>query len=777
MNRLIARAVNRRSLLTAFLLNLAVAALAFLVPIAMGGGLFVLAGDFNSQQIPFTMHGIDMIRSGQIGFDYALDLGSDFMGSMAFYILGTPFFWLASLFPPEAFMYLVGWFYVLKYALAGMTGYAWISRYVSPRNAAAASMLYAFSGFMNENLLFYHFHDVVLLFPLLLITMDDLVEKKRRGPFILAVAVNALVNYYFLIGNVVFLILYYFIKYYIPDRKRYGKMFFSVLFEGVLGCALTCILLLPAFLFVIQNPRVKMDYNGANSLVFSGQRYLFILKSLLYIGEVMSDHTAVYDRNFSSCAAYLPLLGITLVLAYCLRYRKSWIKRMLCTCLVFACIPILNALLSAFAGLYCRWFYIPILFMALSSGVMLDDLFAGDPEAGRRTDEALIITACLAAFFVLFIAFVPWSESTPTLMYRSVLFWVYAGVCFLGIITTWLLLRWRKRPPFEIFFAVLCLFSLLTTTGLVVSYQMEHQHPAGDHYEEIRLSENLELPDGYRLNTDNNMLSLAHGFPATGNFCSTVSGSIFRFYEALGLRRDVKSPDAPTGLAELVSARYGVEETRLSNIDENEADPEGVIRVLTGKYWQMKETEDPNIPRIGFTYDSYMTMSEFLKTDEDLRTAYMLRALVIPDEEETAVRRRLSHYQPAENDRPAKEEITGLAYEHLSEQSEIFEKDAGGFRSVIRTDREKYAFFSIPNDSGWTASVNGQETGIIDICGFMAVPVEEGENEIVFTYVTPGLAEGKMITLAAALISVLYVLASCIYSFGKKHSRKNRKMK
>ena len=779
MSRAIVRAVSRKSLRTAFALNFLIAFIAFLVPIARGGGLMCLAGDFNSQQIPFVMHGIDMIKSGQTGFDYSIDLGSGFIGAMAFYILGTPFFWIASLFPSEAFMYLIGWFYVLKYAIAGTTSYAYFTRYSSARAALAGSMFYAFSGFMNENLLFYHFHDVVMLFPLLLITLDDLVEKKRRGPFILAVALNAAVNYYFLIGEVVFLALYYFIKYFIPDRKKYGKMFFSVLGEGILGCAAVCILLLPAFLFVIQNPRVKMDYTGSNSLVFSGQRYLFIIKGLLFIGEVMSDHTAVIDRNFSSCAAYLPLVGIVLAVAYCIRHKKTWLTRMLGVCLVFACIPILNAALSAFAGLYCRWYYIPVLFMALASCVMIDEVFTGDRASGAAVDKAAIFTLVLTISFICFLVFVKWSDSTPSLIYRPVLFAVYSAVSVAGTGAAWFLMRFKSKPQFLPFFLTVCLFAALTTAGVVISYQLEHGYPAGDHYEEIRLSENLSVPAGYRLDTNNNMLTIAHGYPGTGNFCSTVSGSIFRFYDALELERDVKSPDAPEGMAELVSARYSVEETRLAEreeeaVSETESD-DRLLRIMTGKYWEMKEYEDPDIPQIGFTYDSYMTLSELKDVAKDVKSVYMLRALVIPDEEEEAVSERLEHFIPSENEALTTDDITELSRAHLRGQSSSFVSDSDGFACTIEADKDTYVFFSIPNDSGWTAFVNGKETAILDICGLMAVQADRGTNRIEFRYETPGLAEGRIITLSAIVISLIYAAAGLVITLTASSKRRRKK--
>ena len=48
-----------------------------------------------------------------------------------------------------------------------------------------------------------------MFFPLLLIGMEELVQNNRRGFFAVAVALNAVVNYWFFIGSAVFCILYF----------------------------------------------------------------------------------------------------------------------------------------------------------------------------------------------------------------------------------------------------------------------------------------------------------------------------------------------------------------------------------------------------------------------------------------------------------------------------------------------------------------------------------------------------------------------------------------
>ena len=130
---------------------------------------------------------------------------------------------------------------------------------------------------------------------------------------------------------------------------------------------------------------------------------------------------------------------------------------------------------------------------------------------------------------------------------------------------------------------------------------------------------------------------------------------------------------------------------------------------------------------------------------------------MIPDDKEAEVSQYLNHYIKTEANSYGIGDIDSLSSAHLDEDSEYFEKDSYHFRSVINADTDKYAFFSIPNDSGWSATVNGKEAEIIDINGFMAVKVDAGVNDIVFNYETPGLKAGVMGSSAAVIIIMIYL--------------------
>ena len=91
-------------------------ATAFFIPFLITGhGYFIFFGDFNVQQIPFYRYCHDAVRNGQFGWSYVTDLGSNFIGSYAFYLLGSPFFWLTIPFPGSVVPYLMAPLLILKF--------------------------------------------------------------------------------------------------------------------------------------------------------------------------------------------------------------------------------------------------------------------------------------------------------------------------------------------------------------------------------------------------------------------------------------------------------------------------------------------------------------------------------------------------------------------------------------------------------------------------------------------------------------------------------------
>ena len=163
-----------------------------IIDAAAGGGYFHYAGDFNDQQINFYQYANAFVKQGGT-FSWATDLGSGFVNSYSFYLLGSPFFWLSLAVPARLMPWAMVPLLCLKMAVAGGGAYLWARRWVRAEGwSMLAGCLYAFSGFSIYNIFFNHFLDVVALFPYLLAALDDAAIDGKKGRFPFWVALNLL---------------------------------------------------------------------------------------------------------------------------------------------------------------------------------------------------------------------------------------------------------------------------------------------------------------------------------------------------------------------------------------------------------------------------------------------------------------------------------------------------------------------------------------------------------------------------------------------------------
>ena len=225
---------KREKYLSTFLLGLFVSAAFFVPYMIMSEGYFTFYGDFNVQQIPFYQKCHEAIRNGSILWDFGTDLGADFIGSYSFYLLGSPFFWITLLFPNSFVPHLMGPLLALKFACAALTAYLYIRRFTrTPEAARLGGLLYAFSGFSVYNIFFNHFHEALIFFPLLLLTLELLITENRRVVFALMVCICAVSNYFFFFGMVVFVLIYFFVRLCSGSIKVRFSRFLSVALEAV----------------------------------------------------------------------------------------------------------------------------------------------------------------------------------------------------------------------------------------------------------------------------------------------------------------------------------------------------------------------------------------------------------------------------------------------------------------------------------------------------------------------------------------------------------------
>lgn len=371
-------------------------------------GIWVYYGDFNVQQIPFYIHLHDAIRSGNLLYDWSTDLGGSIIGCYSFYILGSPFFWLTIPFPSAWVAYLIPWINCIKYAVMATLAFVYARKHTkSDEGALIAAMLYTFSGYSGAVLVFNHFHDAFAFFPLYLLTFENAMEKKKRLSFALMTLLMAVINYYFFVGQVVFFVIVFFVRYFdIKDIKeslvKMGRAFWC----GACGVLLSCLYVIPAIYYTTGNQRLSQVLSGESLLVYEEPTmWLAIIKSIVMLPDI-SGLNSMFNQGYSrvsAVAGYLPLVSISCVLAFFFMkkgQKKVYERDLLIVCLVFAAIPFLNSLFSALnSEYYARWFYMPVLIMALVSGKVLEDM---DKDTYPFFKKGVTITILISIVFWFF---------------------------------------------------------------------------------------------------------------------------------------------------------------------------------------------------------------------------------------------------------------------------------------------------------------------------------------------------------------------------------------
>lgn len=749
---------KKHPILTAFLVNLILAAVTFLPYIYLGDGVFTISNDFNAEQIPYNIYVNDAIKSGDIWWSWETDLGSDFLTSYSFYNLGSPFFWLTLLFPGWMFPYLVGWIYMLKYAVCGTIAYLFLQDRVRKYSSALiGSCLYAFSGFLACVTVFYHFHEAVAFFPLMIMGIDALIQHDRRGRFLLAVALNALVNYNFFIGEAIFVILYYLVRYGICERPQCGfwKGALRCLIEAILGVGIACILFLPSVLMILHNPRVS-DHVQFSKILFDPSEYLLMLRGWFFPAEAMSVMSVgPQAENWYSISLYMPLIGPSLAIAYVvetLRRRIAahkakqdrpldYLTLLLLVCLVLSLSYVLNSVFVMFnREPYHRWFYMFLLFLVLASARVLDDVSAYPCR--------LVCGICL----VIAIEFVVYSMGMDGAVRHIILFVAIAGLGIGGyVLTLWQLMRIRGGHGAVQLLGLVGIMAVLTTACTITIYRgNSHYRGAQAYYANViqsgdELSADV-LPYRYRYWDSYYNRSLAASLPSMNSFNSTVEPTITEFYQALvgGEGRHNWTPDVPEGTNQLLSIRYYVSNTASEDTLYDIAD--GDLHVS-----EVKET----LP-IGFMQHEYVLQSEFLQFPVEERAIAMVRYLVVPDDSESLVADTMTRVAVDASTVLTSEDLSQAVAARQEECSRAFSYDTRHMSLTIEADGDGYIFLSVPYSTSWHATVDGETAEIMDTNGLMALPVSDGTHVVALTYSNASRMAGVIVTIVSIVISAGY---------------------
>lgn len=756
-----------------FFYALIMAAALFLPFVIIDGGYFIFYGDYNAQQIPFFKHCVEAVHNGTLGWDWSTDLGANFFGSYTYYTLGSPFFWFMTLFPASFSPYLMAPLLCVKFGLISLFAFTFIRRFVAkPHSALIGGLLFAFSSFNLYNV-FFQFQDAFMYFPLLLVGLEEFVVNKRRGLFALVVAANCLANYFFFIGECVFLAVYFIIRCAMDKRFRVSlKEFLQLAAESVIGVLIAGILFVPSIYQVLDVPRSTNILKNWNFLFYSNeQRYGLLLESFFFPPEVAARNNMFTEANakWSSVALYLPLFSMAGVIAFIKGAKKHWARTLLFVCLFMAFIPGLNAAFTLFNdNYYTRWFYMPELFCCLATVYTIEreefNLRFGNKVCAGAV--AVMSVLALLAPFTKKVKDVNGKETEVILprflVSMDLTVYVQIFIAAASIVCLSIIIKTRKTSSAQ-FFTKTVTASVIAGSMILGYYFIGVGRLIGPElgrYNQMASAEfEIDDPDFYRIEgvNETNNFNMFTESSSLKSFTSIIPGSTFDLYKALGISRSVNSaPDySYYAFRALTRVKYLMIPKDMNATKRSDAldDLEIYQYFDTQGEYDLYKT-DYALP-MGFAYDTYFSL-ESVK-GANYADKLMVRSVFLTDEQ-------IDKYGDIlEKDRTdfvySKSQFLLDAKNKIKNGVIQFSVTKEGFTAKTRYQSEKLVCFSVPYCEGWSAEINGEPAEVDKINGGLCgIRVPEGLCEITFKYRTPGLTLGIFCTIAGIVFLALYIV-------------------
>ncbi|MFI3284275.1 MAG: YfhO family protein [Erysipelotrichaceae bacterium] len=635
-------------------------------------------------------------------------LGTDFYSSKAYYLVGDIFMPMIYIFDKYLHNLELGLFIksILCLYIAGISFNLFLKEYgIKEQNVRnMAAITYAMSG---ASILFfgqYMFHGFYSMLPMMFYGFMVFIHHKKSTIFITSVTVLYLQCYYMMFASTVFLGLFaihvlWDKGYKINDIIKQG---FNVLSRYLIGVMISSILVVPAALTLLSNPRVGVS--GEYGLFFPLEinvRYI-----LDWVNLNTSNFVNLGEYTLSGFLLFIGILPLIAALNYVIKKenRSALVVLLIMSmCLLF--MPA-SSVLHAFSEPTSRWLYLLVFYMIY--------LGAKGLEGNQNYKKVLI---------VYLIAYVIAAACTYTLDIDAESMNILTGLYITSFITSIVIyIIYTKNKKLAIMITILQLCS----TFVVKYYQKNPEYQ----WFTVSRNENLaESIDYYRsmdedliyrykmdkshdLNFSNNAnYAMTYKYMGLETYDTIYDANIQPFIDLFDFEFHIFEFTDPDILTMLGVKYYIV-------YDESEL-PEDVEFEYVYNLQHLKVYQSADYKGFGYTTNQLKYFSELSDFSEFVETVFV--------DDET---------------------IDLSVYENVVESSfSVYEKGHNYLKGNISSESDNLLFIPIPNNAGWKVLVNGVETDTISVNGgFMGVPITSGDNQVELYFMSYGFKTGAMIS-------------------------------
>lgn len=286
-------------------------------------------------------------------WDMSIGYGADILTTLSYYGIGDPLALTSALVPPQYAEYLYAALAVLRLYLSGIFFLFYCRFHNNEKRASVLGALtYCFSGFALFAFARHPaFINPMLYFPLLLIGIDRIFQKKTPWLFIWMTAISAISNFYFFYMSCVLMFVYAVIRYIRLFRRirarELARWFFTFVGYFAVGVGIASVTLLPCAMYVLRTERMSAD--NAVALHYSLSHYLSLFGDFFRVSYV-TEQSKTY-----TILGMVPLVLIAVFVLLIKRRQYRQLKAGLLALTVFFLTPFFGHVLNGFSYVSNRW--------------------------------------------------------------------------------------------------------------------------------------------------------------------------------------------------------------------------------------------------------------------------------------------------------------------------------------------------------------------------------------------------------------------------------------
>lgn len=747
--------------------------------------------DTIQQILPFFAETRRIIAEGFPMWTWNALLGDNVMGQYAYYTLFNPFAWFVSLFPTG----YLGWGMIaclyLKTLLTAACAYLYLRRLDFSKNlCTAGALMYTLTSYYITSLIFFIFIEPVMLFALLLWAVEGTLRDKRLAwPILSAVtAAVIVVNYYFAVPSLLCGAIYFIVRV-VTSEHIARKPLFIVRGVGavLVGVGLSAFMLLPVALYISEAPRMTSEqFNFPGYILTVVQRLYFMLVPRLsdFFPTGMLDYTA-------TVTVFIPAAGVSAAILWTWQHPRHWSSVMVMIFTLFYFTPLSGIFTMMTSLAYQRWSYAYTLMLIVATLYLISQPSMKIP----RRYGIFYIIAILAAAMLKIIVTLRYRPTDFTLMG-----WITLGFGLVCGAVTFYCIRQRYRPSTLIPAVVgvaIANFMLTDAMFALNTYYLRERNPEyaarmwrifnGEGFDEA------EGPMTYRTDIRNvtpnqNVMENRPGITSYNSGVSGVTSEIRQLLAGSPVNQMFFLTTRNHSMAALFSMKYFRESGLTPVLEQNTYRPlpERYDTVAGFRVYQL-----PHYIPMGMAYTSFVPKSEY----QALYSGTVSEGYAIPYVAMEQLNDSIDLWKPMLDNLVVEDADTLIAAKWLKRghinltarldslvearravTAEKFEGNRRGFTVKFNSPQEAFYFLSVPDDPGFTLSLDGEPIEPLRVnLGMMGVPVAAGSHLLTASYTPPGMRAGTILSAVAAVIWLAMAALSIRKTSGARAWGKPRK--